>query len=288
MERAISVAVGDRQQLTCLICSALNPNGTVCKEPYDELAIKRSTQNVNLRKAYDVVVAQKALHNTEIPNTYRCPFCDNAVILESDVNTYSRFRCNGCSRVSCRRCRTGAHEGSCDPQRRREEEETETFLVTCYCGSRFYRGDGCNKVTCDNCRKRWCWLCKANLGATSWLHFRNEHDINDKRCRLYGERTTDQRYSVPLIPARIPTVRRRVDVDREQPERCMTIEFPCLESGAEDQVVAETSRPGRCAAKLKIDHRRSCPYKAKQDGFCLKHHQHHQHHQHHHHTHLQA
>ncbi len=271
MERALQVAVGERQLLTCLICSSLHPERVECNLLYDELAINRSTQDFKLKQAYDVVVAQKLLYNTEIPDSYSCPFCDNTVVLEADVSQFPRFKCNGCQRISCRQCRTDAHDGSCDPLRRHEEDETETFLVTCFCGSRFYRGDGCNKVICVNCRKRWCWLCKASLGANAWQHFRTTHDTqDDERCNLYGERSAGQRFA-PL-PARLPVVRKKVDVDREQAPRTSTIEFPCLDdaSSSSNSNLSLQSGNTRCAARLKTANR-PCPYKAKQDGFCLRH-----------------
>ena len=270
MERALRVAVGDRQILTCLICSALHPEKVICNLAYDELAIDRSTHDTGLKRAYDVVVAQKLFHNTEIPNSYSCPFCDNTVVLEADSERYPRFKCNGCDRVSCRTCRTEAHEGSCDPSRRHEEDETEAFIVTCYCGSRFYRGDGCNKVTCGNCRKRWCWLCKANLGGNAFQHFKNTYDTNDRRCALYGERSADQRFAP--APQRMPTVRKRVDVDREPVRGTFTLQFPCVEdelrTPGPNEIVSNVN--AHCAGRLKTANR-PCPYKAKRNGHCLKH-----------------
>ncbi len=268
------VAVGERQLLTCIICSAMHPDRAVCLLAYDELAISRATDDAGLKRAYDVVVAQKMLHNTNISGSYRCPFCENVVVLEADAIKYTRFKCNGCQRVSCRRCKAASHEGSCDPNRRQEEDETERFIITCYCGSKFYRGDGCNKVTCGNCRKRWCWLCKANLGANAEHHFKNEHDTDDRRCNLYGDRTSEQQ--IVAAPAIIPTVRRRVDIDRVEEEKTYTIEYPCREDNPPpigEPLPVPRNRNGilRCKAKLKGNGDRPCTYKAKHNGYCGRH-----------------
>ena len=185
VNRALQVAVGDRQKIKCFA-----PDG--CDNYLHETAIRRACTDLKLLNAYDNVVALANVHAAELEHLHKCPFCDNAEILDSIQDDNRSFHCNSCEKSSCRLCNQLSHDGACDAAAHiDDEQETEKFIITCKCGTRFYRGDGCNKIQCSNCRKAFCWICKKTLGRSPYDHFYQAHaktkDQKDK-CPLYGER----------------------------------------------------------------------------------------------------
>jgi hypothetical protein len=126
------------------------------------------------------------LNKVKIDNLYECPFCPNRVVIDDDIIEMSTFFCmDGCKRYSCMKCKRTAHEGPCEIEERHQQEEraTQDFLITC-CGLPFFRGDACNKVSCPQCKKYYCWICKQQI--YNYDHFRNSN------CKLYGERPPEQ------------------------------------------------------------------------------------------------
>ena len=122
----------------------------------------------------------------------KCPACNYGEIL-ADKRT-KIFRCKNpdCQRVTCRSCQAEAHipltceenHSNDNAKRRRiiEEKMTESFLRTCpKCKSKFYKNEGCNKMTCK-CGMTMCYLCKEpNIG---YSHFGTVtgcalHTLND-------------------------------------------------------------------------------------------------------------
>jgi TRIAD3 protein (E3 ubiquitin-protein ligase RNF216) len=188
--KAMQVAVGERTIIHCFHESG-------CKQHYTENALYRATSDIKLRKAYDLVVALKNISGSGLLNIFSCPFCDN-VVQGQDNETGDIFYCNSCTKYSCLECKKERHEGSCNVSRRKEEEATMNFILKCYCNASLVRDDGCNKITCYNCRTNWCWICKSNLKGTHGMiydHFSPAHQNQNEKCPLYGKRPDNQIFS---------------------------------------------------------------------------------------------
>lgn len=205
LERALQVAVGDRTVIQCFHESG-------CTEHFSEIAIRRATEDLRLRKAYNNVVAVKNFTDAGVEDIYSCPFCDNVVSLDADIEKFQFFHCHSCDKTSCRQCSDEKHDGPCNKQRRQEEELTDKFILTCRCNARIFRGDGCNHLQCTLCRKHWCWLCKQQLfgsKANMYRHFQGQG--GDGVCELYKERPEDQVFAEPAQTTQI--TRHRIDTD---------------------------------------------------------------------------
>lgn len=188
VSRAVKVAIGENKTVRCFEenCSKLYTDSVVARAfPFDEV----------VRKAYAVILHRHEMQQAALENLYACPFCDNQVIIED--RQALNFRCNGCGAESCRNCRQRTHEGPCVDALTREELEMEKVILRCVCGLPMERRDGCNKLACTQCRRKWCWICKATLGARPYEHFVDR----GVGCRLYGDRAADQVFVATARPA---------------------------------------------------------------------------------------
>lgn len=186
-----------------------------CGKLYPHTAILRAVDDDKLRKAYDVAIASDAVITLDY--LYRCPLCDNGVVLEDiDISSFDKLKCNHCETTVCLKCNKQDHEGVCDERRRSEELETERLLLRCVCGLPMVKSDGCNKMICTGCRRRLCWRCKKVLGAREVEgHFYNDnvgYHPEGAKCPLFGERAPDQEFEVNVVP---PSLKRKRGLDVE-------------------------------------------------------------------------
>jgi hypothetical protein len=217
INRAMSVCVGEQTIIKCFDQSG-------CSQNYTENALCRATPNYKLKKAYDNIVALKSIRSSGLEDTCECPFCNNIVLLDYKGDI---FYCNACERHSCTRCKKDKHDGPCNLKRRKEEEETENFILKCFCNSPLVRADGCNKLTCYNCRTNWCWICKANLKGSYhsiYEHFNSNGKNLEKKCKLYGDRAKNQVF-VEILEKDRPKLRKQIENQGYKP---ITIGEPCV------------------------------------------------------------
>lgn len=191
ISRAVKIAVGENSVVRCFTgtCDEVFPDNIISRAfPFDE----------TIKTAYGVILQRHSMKEASLDNLYACPFCDNEVIIEDQRAL--NFRCNGCSKESCRNCRQLRHDGDCLEIHSREEMETEKFILRCLCGVALVRGDACNKLTCAQCRRTWCWICKAKLGGRPYDHF-SELGGRGRKCPQWGERPADQVFVQTAQPA---------------------------------------------------------------------------------------
>jgi hypothetical protein len=132
-----------------------------------------------------------------------------------------------------------AHLGPCDDKLRKQELETEKFMenivLTCYCGLKMIRSDGCNKLKCTTCRKNWCWICKAQLfgdHARTYDHFYDPYNTRlvdiDKigKCALYGERDKNQKF----VEKKKDVVVRNYIIEKDDSNQIISIDNTCCPS----------------------------------------------------------
>lgn len=274
LERGVANAIGDNKEIKCAVVEG-------CNAEYTHKAIVRAIEDHKLRMAYNNVLANIRVRKSGVSGMHCCPFCDNAVIIDADVLRFRNFKCNQCQRISCRVCHQAGHTGVCNSERRKEEEATLRYIITCDCGNKFIRGDACNKLACPACRRKFCWICKARLGVDGYLHFAVKGDKKDKRCQLYGERPENQ-----VVVERTRKEYSRVRVNYEEPTmQTVSIDTSCNDcSGFDD---TEPIVPCVTPVAMVVGRRRrrllptcggivkrsgqACKYKGAFDGYC-KHH----------------
>ncbi|KAF9929331.1 hypothetical protein FBU30_001692 [Linnemannia zychae] len=133
-----------------------------------------------------------------------CPFCSYAAIIENDED--KEFRCQGpkCRKVSCRLCKALTHIPlSCEEykkelekdnvlsvQHKVEEEMSQALIRECpKCKARFFKTEGCNKMTCPECHTKMCYVCKIKI--KDYSHFDNtpagQPAAKPNKCRLWED-----------------------------------------------------------------------------------------------------
>ncbi|KAF9975173.1 hypothetical protein BGZ73_001246 [Actinomortierella ambigua] len=148
---------------------------------------------------------QKELEKAGIDSLVECPFCPYAAIVENEND--KEFRCESpkCRAVSCRLCRAITHIPlTCEEyakqrdedhvlaaQHRAEEEMSKALIRECTkCKTRFFKEEGCNKMTCPTCMTVTCYLCKREI-RNGYAHFdptpANSPPGNPSLCRLWED-----------------------------------------------------------------------------------------------------
>ncbi len=200
--RGMKVAVSDRKPFTCF---------TGCQTPYPEPALQRATTDSKLLLAYANVAARADVEQTGM-RFHPCAFCDSGAWLDCERDANRVFDCHECGKSSCRECKKDKHDGPCEPgEHLHEEQETDDFLLTCKCGKRFFRGDGCNKVSCP-CRRYFCWICKKHLEAREvGFHFKPFGDPDPTKCPQFGDRDAALAAQREAVRKQEERVRRRAE-----------------------------------------------------------------------------
>ncbi|KAG0374891.1 hypothetical protein BGX24_009800 [Mortierella sp. AD032] len=146
---------------------------------------------------------QSELKMAGLDSLVECPFCSYAAIVENDED--KEFRCEGpkCRKVSCRLCKALTHiPQSCEEykkelekdnvlsvQHKVEEQMSQALIRECVkCKSRFFKTEGCNKMTCPQCHTIMCYVCKVQI--KDYSHFDNApagQPSKSKLCRLWED-----------------------------------------------------------------------------------------------------
>ncbi|KAJ3061811.1 hypothetical protein HDU98_002298 [Podochytrium sp. JEL0797] len=173
--KAAEVLIGLRK--TTLSC--LDSSG--CKFHFPRAEIERFlTPQVLI--GYDRLVQEENLRVAGISDLTACPFCDYAVIMQTDpqVDRLMTCRSETCGVISCRLCKRKNHlpqtceEAAKDDvlsvRHKIEEAMTQALLRQCSkCTSQFYKTEGCNKMQCPRCQTIMCYVCKKVI--TGYDHF---------------------------------------------------------------------------------------------------------------------
>lgn len=207
LQTGIQILVNENRNVACVSDS--------CTGHYSDKVLQSVISDKQLIEKYNINTFVTMLNKVKIDNLYECPFCPNRVVIDDDIIEMSTFFCmNGCKSYSCMRCKRTAHEGPCEIEERHQKEEraTQEFLITC-CGVPFFRGDACNKVSCPQCKKYYCWICKQQI--YSYDHFRNSN------CELYGERPPEQDQPQQIQHAQQPQIQHA-----QQPQQVQHVQQP--------------------------------------------------------------
>jgi IBR domain, a half RING-finger domain len=130
----------------------------------------------------------------------QCPFCEfQAVCAPVEVDIIFECLNPGCEKVSCRKCREESHlPRSCEEIKKDkglsarhtvEEARSEAMIRVCpRCKVKIVKSDGCNKMTCSNCRAIMCYVCKKDITGQNYEHF----GAGGARCPLQDQYADDR------------------------------------------------------------------------------------------------
>ena len=134
--------------------------------------------------------------STILTNYQICPKCEKFGIIVED-KTIKNLKCECCSYEWCINCKQLSHIG--DPcfkfkdsidisilNKTVDEILSKSLSHTCpSCNTLYIKEEGCNAITCSNCKKHSCYLCGidiSNLKDGKYEHFRTS------KCELWNDR----------------------------------------------------------------------------------------------------
>lgn len=175
-----------------------------------KIALERCEQEANLRMA-------------GIENLASCPFCPYAAEYPP-VEIDKEFRCQApdCEKISCRLCKLESHipksceehakENGLSIRRQIEEAMSAALIRKCNkCSAPFVKDEGCNKMTCTQCRNIQCYVCSKSCG---YDHFNDaSRGGRPGNCPLFE--SVEQRHSDEVNKAEKEALER---VRAEHPE----------------------------------------------------------------------
>ncbi|KAG0303098.1 hypothetical protein BGZ98_006991 [Dissophora globulifera] len=145
---------------------------------------------------------QEELKMAGLDSLVECPFCSYAAVVENDEDREFRCQAPKCSKVSCRLCKAPTHIPlSCEEYQREQEKNnvlsaqhkveehmSQALIRECpKCKARFFKTEGCNKMTCPQCQTKMCYICKIQI--KDYSHFdqtpATQAAKNKKLCRLW-------------------------------------------------------------------------------------------------------
>ncbi|MES1909875.1 MAG: hypothetical protein MHM6MM_002562 [Cercozoa sp. M6MM] len=143
-----------------------------CRYPVPEsLVLRYLRADTRERERYDHFRAQELVDG--LPNLRNCPAPGCELVVRSAAAARgTEVRCQ-CGHFFCFTCGEEAHRpASCDDTRQwlvksSSEAENTTWIIantkTCpKCKVQIEKNQGCNHMTCRNCRHEFCWLCKGD------------------------------------------------------------------------------------------------------------------------------
>lgn len=172
------VAARDTNDLTCM-----HPDG--CTSTFQYELLQKALPPKVMQK-YDELQATRAMEIAGVEGLYRCPKCDFQALLSPDEMI---FACpvQSCRFESCKLCGEASHiplkcsevekQTETDLRTRVEEAMSQARIRSCPkqgCGNRFYKVDGCNKMTCPKkgCGTFSCYICRALIPKNvGYQHF---------------------------------------------------------------------------------------------------------------------
>jgi IBR domain, a half RING-finger domain len=80
-----------------------------------------------------------------------------------------------CGKLMCFKCGEQMHEGRCKNSNGllfALWASTNNFAICPSCRARAIKDDGCNHMTCPQCKHVYCWICKKDLRWDHYKHFK--------------------------------------------------------------------------------------------------------------------
>jgi len=178
----------DSNELLCM-----HPDG--CRSGFQYDLLKKALPPKVMQK-YDELQATRAMEIAGVEGLCRCPKCDFQAVLSPSEMVFS-CPIETCRFESCKLCGEPSHiplkceevekQNETDGRKKVEEAMTAARVRTCPkpgCGKRFYKVDGCNKMTCS-CQTWSCYICRALIPkSVGYKHFCQKPHCDHKNCNL--------------------------------------------------------------------------------------------------------
>ncbi|TDH73655.1 hypothetical protein CCR75_002325 [Bremia lactucae] len=146
----------------------------------DVLNCKKSIQKADLERIigkiktaqYRIILKRKRAEKNPSARWCPRPSCDELIICESKDN----FTCPKCNTVGCFRCRGYSHRfwfcrGDVDKSYLAWEASVgnrKAVRACPHCQMRIWKNEGCNHMTCTQCRYEYCWVCESTWDASHY------------------------------------------------------------------------------------------------------------------------
>jgi len=158
-----------------------------CKEPVSDEALEIILPS-ELFSKYDKFRFERALQNDKDFNRCLTPDCENGVIIPRDAGLpYQawQWKCEVCNKKYCLKCNDDSHDSTCEAYRQWKKEngmaddkfqeliDSGVLKLCPHCNTRTQKTEGCNFMTCNLCRRHWCWQCGLTHAACPGGH--NSH-----------------------------------------------------------------------------------------------------------------
>jgi TRIAD3 protein (E3 ubiquitin-protein ligase RNF216) len=188
VSRGIEVQIGDgKERVTCLSTCEGSFSMTTLKSALKPVVFSRYLQRLQLAE-----VKAAGVEGLE-----QCPHCDFATIITNPNDKVFTCLNPECGRHTCRMCKEQDHVPlACDEVERDVETKartqfedalTEAMVRECWnCKTRFYKDEGCNKMTCPKCKCKMCYICRKKVSDYSHFYGQGAEPVNGK-CALYTD-----------------------------------------------------------------------------------------------------
>ncbi|CAF0773983.1 unnamed protein product [Adineta steineri] len=151
----------------------------------NELLPSKDLKRLNRR------IQEENIRQAEIDGLECCPYCPYAVIVDNPNDKIFRCLNPECMKETCRLCNEPNHiplrcdeiEKGIELEMRKfiEEHVTEAMIRKCpRCTQRFYKVEGCNKMTCSSCGLFICYVCRETINGY-------DHFTDNERCTLSNQ-----------------------------------------------------------------------------------------------------
>lgn len=192
------------QQKTELLCLATTDE---CTAVFDRTQLLRALP-VKVMEKYDEASFLANLEKANIEGLCKCPKCDFSAILPETENI---FHCPNvqCRFESCKFCGEESHiplkcsevekKSDTDARKTVEEAMANARIRECpTCHKRFFKEEGCNKMTCA-CGTKICYVCRAKI--KDYTHFCQQPHCTHKtancnKCPLYSNSVEEDKDAV--------------------------------------------------------------------------------------------
>jgi hypothetical protein len=187
-----------KQPLPC-ICSA-----NKCPGFFTERMIEKSlSQKPKLLAQYNDTILNDNLLKSQL-SLIHCFHCQ--LPYEISDNSGNVLYCPSCHGNTCLLCKEESHiplkcsevekKSATEKRLKMEEAMALARIRECpTCKKRFYKTEGCNKMTCT-CGTIICYICRANINKEKYAHFcQTPHCTHQscKKCLLYSNTIDDDR-----------------------------------------------------------------------------------------------
>ncbi len=185
------------------LLKCMNTMGEVCAGHFSDEMIRLSLSDKVFVK-YSQAQTRDALKAAEIAGLVVCHACSLQVEMAEEAG--SVLTCPTCSKDTCRLCGDESHvplkcsevekKGQTSKRLSVEEAMTEARIRECpKCKTRFFKTEGCNKMTCT-CNTLICYICRKDVTKVGYAHFCQQPHCDHSgcgKCKLYTDSVEDDR-----------------------------------------------------------------------------------------------